>query len=458
MITIVIGPRLELVAGPNCSQPGPPELPIRLERQFISENTFANPKRETLRRLGKWTGNEPVTIVLWTRRHGELILPRGYLPTLIRSLKDEAVVHTVEDCTVCPPAEALEVEGHLYQYQDRALADLLRWPTGILEAPTGSGKTNIMLSAVARLGTPALICVHTTELLNQTCDRVRSWLGVEPGVIAGNKAKLQPVTVGMIQTLARRDLKAEGIAGYFGAVLIDEAHHAPAMTWARILEQMPARYKYGLTATAWRKDGMQFLMWRLIGNKSAKISRSEVQSVGNIIWPQIETVPTDYYFDLSDSSEWGAMLSDLITNSCRNRLIVRELRSRINGSKALILTDRIEHANILAGALQDMQPVLLTGEMGKVERAQAMLRVRHGAALTIATTHLLGEGVDVPGWDLLFLVSPIAGGPRTLQAIGRVARPAPGKTRATVVDFVDTRVDALRAAAHSRQRLYGGAA
>lgn len=124
------------------------------------------------------------------------------------------------------------------------------------------------------------------------------------------------------------------------------------------------------------------------------------------------------------------------------------------GSQALILTDRIEHANRLSQILQDLSPVLLTGELSKQERAQGMDAVRAGAQLTIATTHLLGEGIDVPGWNLLFLVCPISGGPKTLQAAGRVTRPAPGKDKAVVVDFVDSRISILRAAFRKRQELY----
>jgi superfamily II DNA or RNA helicase len=444
MITLRIGSHLELSG-----------LPLQLERQFIQENTFQNPKRETLERLGKWAGGEPEAIELWARRDDRFCLPRGYFPVLIAELKRAGLQFRIEDRTICPPlSDRLEAKGLLYPFQERALADLLRWPTGVLEAPTGSGKTNILLSAAARLGTPALICVHTTELMNQTSDRIRSWLGVEPGVVAGSKAILRPITVAMIQTLARRNLKSEGIADYFGSILVDEAHHSPAVTWANILQQMPARYKYGFTATAWRKDGLQFLMWRLIGSKSAKIEKPEAEAAGKIILPEIETVATDYFYPLSDSSEWTAMLSDLIADSSRNSLIESEVRSRLNGSSALILTDRIEHANILADQLEDLEPVLLTGELSRSEREQSMIRVRKGARLTIATTHLLGEGVDVPGWDLLFLVSPIAGGPRTLQAVGRVSRPAPGKRTATVVDFIDCRIPMLANAARGRQRLY----
>ena len=312
-----------------------------------------------------------------------------------------------------------------------------------------------MLSLIPKLNTPSLVIVHTAELLEQTCDRVRSWLGIEPGVISGGKLDLKPVTVAMVQTLARRDLADEAISQYFGAVLVDECHHSPATTWAEILGQMPARFKYGFTATAWRKDRLQFLMWRLIGNKTATIARDQVEAVGRIVRPEVVTVHTDFFYELADSSQWGEMIGDLSKDEARNDLIATEVRRRVtHRRRALVLTDRIEHAARLAGMLNDLRPVLLTGDVSKGDRTIGMEAVKAGARLTIATIHLLGEGVDVPGWDLLFLASPIAGGPRTLQAIGRVARPAPGKARAEVVDFVDSQVPSLVSAWKQRHRLY----
>jgi len=274
-------------------------------------------------------------------------------------------------------------------------------------------------------------------------------------MISGSKFELRPVTIAMVQTLARRDLLECGVTDYFGAVIVDEAHHSPATTWAEVLGQMPARYRYGLTATAWRKDGLGFLISRMIGPKTATISRAELEVAGRIVWPEIVTVSTDFYYDLGDTSRWTEMISELIQDSERNGLIYTEVRKRITeGSKALILTDRIDHANLLAEDLADFEPVVLTGELAKAGRTAAMQNVRDGARLTVATTHLLGEGIDVPAWNLLFLASPISGGPRTLQAVGRVCRPSPGKARATVVDFVDSEVPALVAAAQKRGRLY----
>jgi superfamily II DNA or RNA helicase len=287
--------------------------------------------------------------------------------------------------------------------------------------------------------------------------RVRDCLGIEPGALGDGRWDLRPITVALIQTLARQDLTT--IAPYFECVVIDEVHHAPARTWAAILNQLPAQFKYGFTATAWRKDGLQCLMWRTIGNITAAISATDVRDAGRIVSPIIETIQTDFYFHLEDATQWTRMITDLVQDSERNALIVNEVRDRLQPqTRALILSDRIEHVLMLAALLADLNPVVLTGTLTKAARETAMQAVRDGARLTIATSSLLGEGVDVPGWDLLFLATPMAGGPRTLQAIGRVTRAAPGKDRAVVVDFVDRDVPALAHAYGQRARLYAQSA
>jgi len=103
---------------------------------------------------------------------------------------------------------------------------------------------------------------------------------------------------------------------------------------------------------------------------------------------------------------------------------------------------------------RDLEPVILTGSLKKSQREEAMKQVRADKRLTIATIHLLGEGIDVPSWQLLFLVSPIAGGSRTIQAVGRIARPAPGKSKSILFDFVDCRIRLLKGAMRSRAKLY----
>jgi hypothetical protein len=321
-----------------------------------------------------------------------------------------------------------------------------------------SGKTNILLTLISELQVPTLVVVHTSELLKQTVERCKEWIEYEPGIIGGGKYKIKDITIGMIQSLAKFNINKEHpLYSRFGCVIVDECHHSPAETWAELLRSLPYRYKYGFSATAWRKDKMDFLIWRMIGPITAKVKHKEVADAGRIVWPEFRFIETNYYFDIKDDrSKWGEMITDLVSNDARNALIATQVRKSLQNpsTKALILTDRIEHANILSFMLRESNPVLFTGELKASERRQAMERIHAGASLTIATIHLLGEGIDVPGWDELFLVTPIAGGPRTLQAVGRIARPAPGKERATLYDFVDYRVEMLKTAGFSRARLY----
>jgi len=447
MITIEISSSLRLR-----NLPGP------LARQFITDNTFRNPKYEQLKRLGKWAGTVNPLIRTYKREGVDLLLPRGFFPGVIGQLKEAGERFEVIDRTVCPEAEFSSPCGELYPFQARALQDLLRYRSGVLEAPTGSGTTVVLLSAIPRLKTNTLIVVHRTELLDQTVERARSWLGIEPGILGAGKETIRPITVAMVQTLVRKDLKESGIADFFGCVLVDECHHTPATTWMKVLQKLPARFKYGFTATAWRKDGLQFLMWRLIGNRTARVTHQEAEEAGKLIWPDVEIVHTDYRYPIQTSDQWTQMITNLVRDPERNRLIEQEVRRRINGNtQALILTDRIQHANTLSRILKDLSLALLTGELSKEDRSQAMKKVRAGAQLTIATTSLLGEGIDVPGWNLLFLACPISGGPRMKQAMGRVTRPAPGKDRSLVVDFVDDGVGMLKAAFSKRQEIYHAA-
>ena len=453
---------------------------------LMADNTIKNPKRASLlamfksylepgagdnipneaakrafkakaRKIKFMVQAEPETIVLWRSKEDWLALPRGCFAAVIVKLREAGETFEVEDRTVCPEAPLIEEVGTLYDYQAVALDSLLRYPTGMLEGPTGSGKGSVLLSAAARLETNVLIIVHTTELLNQTVARAKDWLGIEAGHIGGGrKDRLEQITVAMVQTLMRRDLEHDPIHDFFGAIILDESHHVSAPSFSKVFRAMPARYKYGFTATAFRKDQMQFMFWKIIGGLTAKIDKKTVLDAGKIVWPRIEHVLTDFWFDAADSSDWGKMITELAADDKRNQLICDQVHARLQDNRALILTDRIEHANTLARMLAHLDPVLLTGEVSKGERATRMEAIRAGARRTIATVHLMGEGIDVPSWSLLFLVSPVSGGPRTLQAMGRIARPSPGKTEAVLVDFVDARVKLLKGAAAARAKLYKG--
>jgi superfamily II DNA or RNA helicase len=98
---------------------------------------------------------------------------------------------------------------------------------------------------------------------------------------------------------------------------------------------------------------------------------------------------------------------------------------------------------------------VLTGDVTGNERREVLDRLNQGnVKVLLATGQLIGEGFDRRDLSPLFLTTPIKFSGRVLQYIGRVLRPAPGKKKAKVYDYVDVKVEVLKAAARARQRLY----
>ena len=157
---------------------------------------------------------------------------------------------------------------------------------GILVMPPGAGKTVSAIEAVIRRGQKTLVLVHTKDLKEQWLNRFKTFTGITPGVIDDkNFDTEQPVIIGMVQTLTGRRL-TEDFLKSFGCVILDEGHHAPASTFERLINQFPARYRYGLTATPERRDGLTFMLHGGFGPILYEVKRDELFSEGQIIQPE----------------------------------------------------------------------------------------------------------------------------------------------------------------------------
>ena len=102
-----------------------------------------------------------------------------------------------------------------------------------------------------------------------------------------------------------------------------------------------------------------------------------------------------------------------------------------------------------------MDAELLTGDLSQGQRQNVIERLnRKKARVVIATGQLIGEGFDCKNLSTLFFATPVSFSGRVLQYLGRVLRPAPGKKKARVFDYIDIHVDILTKTAMSRQRVY----
>jgi superfamily II DNA or RNA helicase len=294
---------------------------------------------------------------------------------------------------------------------------------------------------------PSLILVHTPDLLKQTREAACRWLGIEAGTVGDGKLDVKPLTVGTVQSVR----KYPDLSRMFGLVLLDEAHHSPASTFMETLQTFPAAYRYGLTATPKRDDGLERFMTAVIGPVLHTITQDELRAANVLTIPRIEFVRTAFRYPYDD--DWTDMIDDLIHDSDRNELIYRIICQLLDdGRRILALSQRIEHCEALYRVVNRSRPGAAAIAVGtrKKERIEGMRRIASGDAQILFATQLADEGLDVPALDAVIIMTPQRSAGRTIQRAGRVLRALDGKRQPLVIDIVDCDVGVLAYQAHSR--------
>lgn len=133
---------------------------------------------------------------------------------------------------------------------------------GVVVKPTGTGKTEIALSIIARHGASALIVVPLRDLMYQWQRRIRHGLGVEAGILGDGQREIWPITV---TTYDSAYIHMKQIGNRYRLIVYDEAHHLPAPTLRESALDCLAPMRLGLTATPWRADGLDRLLEQLVG-------------------------------------------------------------------------------------------------------------------------------------------------------------------------------------------------
>jgi superfamily II DNA or RNA helicase len=422
--------------------------------RLLARFTHENPAYWDARRNRRPCRHIPREITTYEERNGALLLPRGALVELREALLVEQVLE-VQDEAVLPGCVPRSLDATLRDYQRGAVDACLAAGGGVIVAPTGSGKTVTAMGLVAALDTPTLFLVHTRVLLEQTIERARAFLGVEPGVIGGGRDEPSSFTVATVQSLRGRDLS--DLRERVGLVILDEAHHCPAWTFRQVVERFPARWRVGLTATPVRRDRLHPVLFDVIGPVCHTISDGALEERRAILRPQLHAVETEFRFFYRRN--YSRMITSLTRNADRNQIVIDTILAR-HRTRSLVASERIAHAELLHARLvaeADAPVALAHGRMPRAKVAQAVAALASGEVeILVTTTSLVGEGFDLPDLDTLFLTVPHGNPGKTTQLMGRVVRPAPGKEAAYVVDFVDKNVPVLKNQWRSRKKVYDG--
>ena len=308
----------------------------------------------------------------------------------------------------------------------------------LLVMPTGAGKTvvftEIARSATSR-GKSVFILVHRRELVTQASDKLTK-AGVDHGIIAaGFKPSTHRVQVASVQTLAKRLLT---VPAEPDLIIIDEAHHAVAGSWDKILVKFSNAKVVGVTATPSRLDG------RGLGSHfSTLVSGPSVEQLTKLgFLSQHRVFAPPVIADLSNvKTRAGDYANDQLSQAMDRPTItgdaIGHYKRLADGLPAIAFCCSVAHAESVCEAFNaaGYRAKLVTGKMKMEERDEAISGLADGRTQILCSVDVVSEGTDVPAVSAAILLRPTQSEALYLQQVGRILRPQPGKI-AIVLDHV----------------------
>ncbi|MEI6617259.1 MAG: DEAD/DEAH box helicase, partial [Cyanobium sp. ELA507] len=277
--------------------------------------------------------------------------------------------------------------------------------------PTGGGKTVVfshIAEQAAQRGKRIAVLVHRVELLEQA-SRSLAAFGVEHGLIAaGRSMNLRaPVQVASVQTLARRLPKLP--ADLFQLLIVDEAHHSNAGTWAAVIAHFKTARLLGVTATPVRSDGRglgEFYSELVLGPTAAWLSEQGYLAEARVFAPPLGFSVKGLRkrmgdFDLNQAA--GALGGSRILGDA-----VSHFRSHLLGRTAIAFCCSIAHSQAVAEAFMErgIPAAAIDGSMEAQQRRLLLERLGAGELQVLTSCSLIGEGVDVPSVGGCLLLRP----------------------------------------------------
>lgn len=310
----------------------------------------------------------------------------------------------------------------------------------MLYAPTGAGKTEVAMSIIRanqEKGKRAWFLCNRLELIDQASRRFDS-AGIDHGVIQADHPRTdprKPVQVCSIQTLIRRRLPPTDL------IVLDEAHAAAAVSYLKILHTYNALPVIGLSATPFTKGlGKHHdeLDGPLFESLVHTVSVRDLIQQGYLVDVKI------YAPDKPDLSKVKIVAGDYEPEQLGEAVdkptlvgnIVRHWQRLAQGQKTLAFATNIAHSQHI---VQEFQQAGIRAEhidcYTPTDQRRAILnRLRSGETRVVSNVAILAEGFDLPDLYCMILARPTKSLTRYLQQVGRILRPAPGKTHALLLD------------------------
>jgi superfamily II DNA or RNA helicase len=335
-------------------------------------------------------------------------------------------------------------------YQHEAVAALLAATASgiqrpLLVLPTGTGKTIVFALLVQRRRGRSLILAHRDELIQQAVDKLHL---VDPtlalGVVQATRDEhTAPTVVASVQTLSRRT-RLTRLVPDFQTIVIDEAHHAPAPTYRRILEYCRAwrtdgPLVVGVTATSERGDhhSLRPVFDRIVYQKTLL----EMMQAGYLVDLRALQILLQADFDalrIQQGDFVEAELESLLLAANAPAQVLAAFQTHAAERKALLFTPTVALAYAMAETFcaAGIAAEALDGTTPLATRRAILHRLHTGDTRVVANCAVLTEGFDEPSVDCIIVARPTQSALLYQQMLGRGTRTYPGKTDCLLLDVV----------------------
>jgi ATP-dependent helicase IRC3 len=339
----------------------------------------------------------------------------------------------------------------LRPYQEEALASIsTNLENGInkqlVVLPTGAGKTVIFshLPKVLSTSLPMLVLAHRGELLTQAQDKIL-WSNPQLDVQI-EKAELHAdmcdVVVASVPTLGRAE--SERILkypkNYFKSIVIDEAHHAAAPTYRRIIDYFNYDLLLGVTATPQRSDSVRLtdVFQEIVYYKTIQ-DLIQDGYLCRLVGYRVKTDTDISEVETNNGDYIASQLEEAINTPTRNASVVAAYLQIAPEKKAIVFASGVQHANDLALSFrQKVTTEVLLGTTSEEDRLNILQRFKTGETKVLVNVGVLTEGFDEPSVEAIILARPTRSSLLYTQIVGRGTRLFEGKQHCIIIDIADT--------------------
>lgn len=371
----------------------------------------------------------------------------GFLPRVIKECERRKIPLTIKNEfeRVAYDPSLTYPKIRLFDDQQRLVATALENHRGIIQSPTGTGKTILCYAMIYPcMPCRALVICPSKSIMTQTAKKFEEEFGLKTSVCGGGQKDLSgDVVVSLINTLNNLDPKE--YCDVFDIVIVDEAHHAASFDgmYHNFLTNCLAPIRIGLTATVDKANTEKGMAAEgLLGPVIGKFTFQEAVEAKRIAKPVLKLLPTPINSNIQEMKTYKEIYDvGVVFNRQRNSLVVDYVAKAAGENKTSIVFVRfLNHAELLVKAINaaGVTCTYVSGSVSDKEREETKIALSKKTIKCVVATSAWREGVDVPNLDIVVNAAGYLSEKAVLQMAGRAFRIAEGKSEGIFVDFIDS--------------------